>query len=152
MAWLCSCLPLCIYIIAYLSCCHSSNLVSGSNSLQEYPIFTAVSTTENGEVWWGGGLREGLISHSYCSAVETVPFSLASAEGQITFLVPGQDPDFKPSLLEEGNCLRNSLLELVLYSCHAQELENIMYNLWFYHSCTILEISARPQQWDKEMI
>lgn len=67
---------------------------------------------------WGGGLREGLISHSYRSAVETVPFSLASAEGQITFLVPGQYPDFKPSLLEEGNCLRNSLLELVLYSCH----------------------------------
>lgn len=69
---------------------------------------------------WGGvrGLGDGLISYSYRSAVEKVPFSLASAEGQNTFLVPGQHPDFKPSLLEEANCLRNSLLELVLYSCH----------------------------------
>lgn len=53
MAQLCSCPSLCIFIIAYLSCRHSSNLVSGSNSLHEYPIFTAVSTTENREVGWG---------------------------------------------------------------------------------------------------
>lgn len=38
-----------IFIIANLSSCHSSNLVSGSNSLQEYPIFTAVSTTIKNE-------------------------------------------------------------------------------------------------------
>lgn len=40
----CECVCLCIFIITYLSSCHSSNLVSGSSSLQEYPIFTAVST------------------------------------------------------------------------------------------------------------
>lgn len=72
-----------------------------------------------------------MISHSSRSAVDTVPFSSASAEGQNTFLVPGQHPDFKASLLEEGNCLRNSLLELVLDSCHTQELEDIMDNLRF---------------------
>lgn len=49
--------------------------------------------------------------------------------GQNTFLVPGQNPDFNPSLLEEGNGLRNPLLELVLDGRHTQELENITDNL-----------------------
>lgn len=49
--------------------------------------------------------------------------------GQNTFLVPGQNPDFNPSLLEEGNGLRNPLLELVLDGRHTQELENITENL-----------------------
>lgn len=69
--------------------------------------------------WVGPGSgAQGGFDFTQLPAVETLPFSLASAEGQNTFLVPGQYPDFKPSLPEEGNCLRNSLLELVLYSCH----------------------------------
>lgn len=59
----CMCV-LCVYffklffIIANLSSCHCSNLVSGSNSLQEYPIFTAVSTTTNKGAGVRGGKRE----------------------------------------------------------------------------------------------
>lgn len=115
-ARLCSCLPLGIFIAAHLSCCHSSNLVSGSSSLQEYPMFTAVSETEEREVGWavGVGAQRG---------------KQEMQRGQNTFLVPGQDPDFNPSLLEEVNRLRNPLLELVLDGRHAQELQNITDNL-----------------------
>lgn len=111
-ARLCSCLPLGIFIAAHLSCCHSSNLVSGSSSLQEYPMFTAVSETEEKEVGWAWG---------GCGSEGKRPMQ----RGQNTFLVPGQNPDFNPSLLEEGDRLRNPLLELVLDGCHTQELENI---------------------------
>lgn len=107
-------------ITANLSSSQSSNLVSESSRLQEYPIFTAVSTTRHKEA----GLKGGGGGGPWQDFV--VAFS-----GHNTFFVPGQHPHFDPSLLEESNRLRNAFLKPVLYRRHSQKLQNININICF---------------------
>lgn len=132
MAWVCACVSLSIFIIANLSSCHSSNLVSGSSSLQEYPIFTAVSTLRKskGERKRGGKDRD----HSETLfTLKMAPFPPPATVCNNTFFVPSQYPYFNPSLLKQSNSLRNALLKPVLYRCHSQELQNMEVNLCLQH-------------------
>ena len=119
LVWVCACVCLCICISANLSSCHSSNLVSGSSNLQEYPIFTAVSRRLNEQEWerkdrnqWdmkrksGATPNDAIVRHD-------------------TFFVPSEYPYFKSSLLKQSNSLRNTFLKSVLYRRHPNKLRTI---------------------------
>lgn len=61
-------------ITANLSSCQSSNLVSESSRLQEYPIFTAVSTRRNKEAGLKGGEGRDLSETLWWHSRVTIPF------------------------------------------------------------------------------
>lgn len=120
----CAFVCLCIFNIANLSSCHSTILLSGSSSLQENPIFTAVSTNTRKEVaervrhkaQWNFIFMK--LQHS-----KMVPFPSGVATYHNTFFVSSQYPYFNPSLLKQSNGLRHSLLQPVLDRCHPQQLQ-----------------------------
>lgn len=115
----CVCVCMCIFIIANLSSCHSSNLVSESRSLQEYPIFTAVSTRTEKE--WAGKSEKATVRR--CCHVATAQHlkwsHYPATVFHNTFFVPSQNPYFKPSLLKQSYSLGDSLLKSVLYCGHS---------------------------------
>lgn len=122
MGWcvsVCVCVCMCIFIIANLSSCHSSNLVSESRSLQEYPIFTAVSTRTEKE--WAGKSEKATVRR--CCHVATAQHlkwcHYPATVFHNTFFVPSQNPYFKPSLLKQSYSLGDSLLKSVLYCGHS---------------------------------
>lgn len=128
LVWVCACVCLCIS--ANLSSCHSSNLVSGSSNLQEYPIFTAVSRRTKGQErqkpqWDMKRKKSGATSND-------------STGRHDTFFVPSKYPYFNSSLLKQSNSLRNAFLKSVLYRCHPNKLRTIRVQMIFKHSWRIL--------------
>jgi len=118
-AWVCVCLfSFHFCSIANLSSCHSSNLVSGSSSLQEYPTFTAVSAS----------MKRSQKPHSEtcsCStAVTAAPLPSPASVCRNTFFVPSQYPYFEASLLKQSDRLGNALLKPILDRRHPYELRS----------------------------
>lgn len=77
-------------------------------------MFTAVSTTETGELGTLSSLRSRLTQG---------PGGAAPGRRALTLLIPGQHPDLDVGQRQEGDGLRNPLLKLVLDGCRTQQLK-----------------------------
>ena len=79
--FVCACVCVCVCVCHCLSSCPPSKLVSGSSSLEKYPMFTAVSERWGRAERWCGNVSEGNKRTLFAQTCETVSvYSTADEE------------------------------------------------------------------------